>query len=130
MSSEPDYNFNPPPVPTADGLSLHLPFALLTAAIAVVMVAQTANVFKARTSLRDGKVQLVEAFQKRQSLVKQSSDIQQKLQALVLDLLLLAKTDDDAKAIVQKYNIQQNAPRRWRGCSGPGGCAQIAGRKL
>ncbi len=110
MSSEPDYNFNTPAASSSNGVSILLPFALLSAAIAVVMVAQTVNVFKARTSLRDGKTQLTEAYQKRQSLVKQSADIQQKLQALVLDLLLLAKTDDDAKAIVQKYNIQQNAP--------------------
>ena len=110
MSSEPDYNFNQPAASNGNGFSIQLPFALLTAAIAVVMVAQTVNVFKARTSLRDGKTQLTDAYQKRQSLVKQSADVQQKLQALVLDLLLLAKTDDDAKAIIQKYNIQQNAP--------------------
>ncbi|MEP6669308.1 MAG: hypothetical protein ABJF10_09160 [Chthoniobacter sp.] len=110
MSTEPDYNFNPPAASGSNGISILLPFALLSAAIAVVMVAQTVNVFKARTSLRDGKTQLTDAYQKRQTLVKQSADIQQKLQALVLDLLLLAKTDDDAKAIVGKYNIQQNAP--------------------
>jgi len=110
MSSEPDYNFNSPAASGSNGASILLPFALLSAAIAVVMVAQTVNVFKARTSLRDGKTQLADAYSKRQALVKQSADIQQKLQALVLDLLLLAKTDEDAKAIVQKYNIQQNAP--------------------
>jgi hypothetical protein len=108
MSTEPDYNFNPPAAPGSNGVSILLPFALLSAAIAVVMVAQTVNVFKARTSLRDGQTPLADAYQKRQTLVKQSQDVQQKLQALVLDLLLLAKTDDDAKAIVQKYNIQQN----------------------
>ncbi|MDR3402104.1 MAG: hypothetical protein P4L99_06355 [Chthoniobacter sp.] len=108
MSTEPDYNFNPPSAPGSNGVSILLPFALLSAAIAVVMVAQTVNIFKARTSLRDGKTQLADAYQKRLTLVKQSQDVQQKLQALVLDLLLLAKTDDEAKAIVQKYNIQQN----------------------
>lgn len=110
MSSEPDYNFNETVVPAAPGFSLHLPFALLSAALAVVLVNQTANTFKQRTSLREGKAQLVDAFKTRDPLVKQSADLQKKLQDLVLDLLLLAKTDEDAKAIATKYNIQQNAP--------------------
>jgi hypothetical protein len=107
MSSEPDYNFNPP-APVQEGISLHLPFALLSAAIAVVMIAQTASVFKQRKALGEGKVQLTEAIRNRESAVKASGDLQQKLQAIVLDLLLLSKTDDDAKKIVTKYNIQQN----------------------
>ena len=110
MSSEPDYNFNQPAVANSDSFSLQLPFALLTAAIAVVMVAQTVNVFKSHSSLRDGQAKLADAYRQREATVKQSQDLQQKLQNLVLDLLLLAKTDDDAKQIVAKYNIQQNAP--------------------
>jgi len=107
MSTEPDYNFNQPASSNSDGLSLHLPFALLSAAIAVILVAQTVNIFKARTQLRDGKAQLADAYRNREPLVKSSAEIQQKLQAIVLDLLLLAKTDEDAKKIVGKYNIQQ-----------------------
>ena len=109
MSSEPDYNFNQPVASAnSDGLSLQLPFALLSAAIAIIMVAQTVNIFKARNTLREGKAQLADAYRNRETLVKQSSDVQNKLQALILDLLILSKTDDDAKAIVSKYNIQQN----------------------
>jgi hypothetical protein len=107
MSSEPDYNFNQPSVSNSEGVSLQLPFALLSAAIAVVMVAQTVNVFKAHSSLRDGLAKLGDAYRQREALVKQSQDLQQKLQNLVLDLLILSKTDDDAKTIVSKYNIQQ-----------------------
>lgn len=111
MSSEPDYNFNEPAsAEAAGGFSLHLPFALLTVAVAIIMFTQTANAFKAKSSLRDGKTQLTDALQKRDTLVKQSEDVQKKLEAMVLDLLLLAKTDEDAKAIVGKYNIQQGAP--------------------
>jgi hypothetical protein len=113
MSTEPDYNFNDP-APVSDsssqGPSLQLPFALLSAALAVVMITQTVNTFKARTALRDGKAQLTDAYRTREPVVKQSAELQKKLQDLVLDLLLLAKTDEDAKAIVGKYNIQQNAP--------------------
>jgi hypothetical protein len=113
MSTEPDYNFNDPATSgdAATGSpSLHLPFALLTATLAVVMITQTTNTFKARSGLRDGKAQLAEAYRNREPSVKQSGEIQKKLQELVLDLLLLAKTDDEAKAIVQKYNIQQTVP--------------------
>ncbi len=110
MSSEPDYNFNQPTVGNSEGISLMIPFALLTLAIAVVMVAQTVNVFKARTALRENKTQLIDVVHKREALVGQSRDIQKKLEKLVLDLLVLAKTDDDAKQIVQKYNIQQGNP--------------------
>jgi hypothetical protein len=107
MSSEPDYNFNQPASSSTENISLMLPFALLAAAIAVIMVAQTVNVFKQRSSLRDGSVELTKAYHDREPLVKQSKDLQEKLQALVLDLLLLSKTDDEAKQIVTKYNIQQ-----------------------
>jgi len=119
MSSEPDYNFNQPTVVHTDSFSLQLPFALLSAAIAIVMVAQTVNVFKARTQLRDGKTQLAEAYRNREALVKQSSEIQNKLQALILDLLLLSKTDEDAKTIVAKYNIQQNGNTAPAGTAAP-----------
>jgi hypothetical protein len=113
MSTEPDYNFNDPAVPadlTTGGPSLHLPFALLCVALAVVMITQTANTFKVRSSLREGKAQLADAYRNREPAVKQSAELQAKLQAMILDLLLLAKTDKDAQDIVTKYNIQQAAP--------------------
>lgn len=116
MSTEPDYNFEAA-VTTPAGPSLHLPFALLTSALAVVMFAQTINAFNTRSALREGKdqliqgkAQLVDLQRSRETAVKQSEELQKKLQDLVLDLLLLAKTDEDAKTIVTKYNIQQNTP--------------------
>jgi len=72
-----------------------------------MMIAQTWNVFKQRSALHDGEAQLADYYRNREGLVKQSGDVQQKLQNLALDLLLLSKTDDDAKAIIGKYNIQQ-----------------------
>jgi hypothetical protein len=117
MSTEPDYNFNETASPEPAGPSLHLPFALLASALAVVLFAQTVSTFNTRSNLREGRVQLVqgqaqlaEAVRNREPVVKQSAELQKKLQDLVLDLLLLAKTDEDAKAIVAKYNIQQNTP--------------------
>ena len=107
MSSEPDYNFNPPATSNAESLSLHLPFALLTAAIAVILVAQTVNTFKQKSALSDGKKQLISLYHSREGAVENSKKIQAELQSLVLDLITLAKTDEDAKAIVGKYGIQQ-----------------------
>ena len=107
MSSPSDYNYHQAPAQAADSNSLQLPFALLSTAIAIVLVAQTVNVFKARSALHDGEAQLADFYRNREGLVKQSGDVQQKLQNLALDLLLLSKTDDDAKAIIGKYNIQQ-----------------------
>jgi hypothetical protein len=105
MSSQSDYQFQP--ASTSDSVSLQLPFALLTAAIAILLVAQTLNIFKARTALNDGIVQLNEAYRNREPLVKQSADVQHNLEAIVLDLLILAKTDEEAAKIVQKNGIQQ-----------------------
>jgi hypothetical protein len=111
MSSEPDYNFNPPAAAESGSSPLLLPFTLLVAAIAVLMTAQAVNTFKAHSALRDGLTKLTKYYQDREVLVKQSQDLQQKLQTLVLDLLLLAKGGDkDAEQIIAKYHIQQNAP--------------------
>jgi hypothetical protein len=116
MSTEPDYNFNEPAA-TDSGSSIALPFALICAAVAVFLAAQTANTLFNRTNLVDAKAQLIkgkadlEALRTgREKTVEESKQLQQKLQDLVMDLLLLAKTDPKADAIVKKYNIQQNAP--------------------
>jgi hypothetical protein len=111
MSSEPDYNFNSPaPVSNSEGMSLQIPFALLTAAIAIVMVAQTWGTFRQRTALRENKTKLIEVVKNRETLVQQSREIQKKLEKIIRDLLVLAMTDKDAQAIVQKYHIQQGNP--------------------
>lgn len=111
MNPESDFSLSEPPVETprhSAEPSLGLPFALLTCAIAVLMIAQTVSTFKQRSALQEGHVQLTDAFKKREVVVKQSVDLQSKLQDLIMDLLVLSKTDDEAKQIVGKYNIQQN----------------------
>ena len=114
MSTEPDYNFNEPVSATAPaGPSLHLPFALVTSALAIFMFAQTINIFFNQKNLREnreqlnqGKIQLADAYRNRQPMVEDSTKIQKRLHDMLVDLLLLAKTDEDAKAIVTKFNIQ------------------------
>jgi hypothetical protein len=56
---------------------------------------------------KDGIAQWRQFVKRREAVVKQSLDLQTKFQALIMDVLILAKTDDDAKEIVRKYNIQQ-----------------------
>jgi hypothetical protein len=113
MKPESDFSLSEPPVESsgrAAEASLQVPFALLTCAIAVVMIAQTVSTFKQRSALQEGQVQLADALKKREVVVKQSIDLQAKIQNLIMDLLELAKTDDEAKQIIGKYNIQQQAP--------------------
>jgi hypothetical protein len=111
MNSDADYSYSEPPAAYAPSSpSLHIPFALLSCALAVVMINQTSGTFTQRSALRKGKTDLAEAFSKREPLVKQSGELKNKLNAMVMDLLILGKTDEDAKAIIGKYNIQQNQP--------------------
>ena len=50
---------------------------------------------------------LAELYAQREPAVKQSVEMQDKFTALLKDLLAIAKTDQDAREIVRKYNIQQ-----------------------
>lgn len=44
-------------------------------------------------------------------MAKQAAQTESKLQSMMTDLLLLAKTDAEAKTIVAKYNIKMNADK-------------------
>ena len=111
MNSDADYSYAEPEAAYAPSSpSIQWPFALLTCAVAMIMIMQTQTVFRQKSALQEGKVQMIEALAKREPLVKQSADLRSKLNAMVIDLLILGKTDEDAKAIIAKYNIQQNQP--------------------
>ncbi len=103
MSSE--YTTTTRPAP-----SYLLPFSLLAISFAVLLIYQIINLNKQHSAMQSTKTQLTTIIEQREALVKQSTDLQAKLQALAVDLLALAQTNEKAKAIVQKYNIQQNAP--------------------
>ena len=114
MESEPEYTYAEP---APSGPSLHMPFALLSSALAVIMIMQTVGIFHQKTALKEGMEQLTEsvakhaeAVAKRKPIVDQTGELKKKLNDMIMDILLLAKTDEDAKAIVTKYNIQQNLP--------------------
>lgn len=118
MNSDADYSYTEPEAAYAPSSpSILWPFALLTCAVAIVMIAQTMGVMNQKTALRAGIVKLVEADKaladnllKREPMVKQSAELKKKLNDMVMDILILGKTDDDAKAIIAKYNIQQGQP--------------------
>jgi hypothetical protein len=90
--------------------SLLLPFLLLAISLAAIFIWQIVTMINQGSAMRSTRTQLSEALQKREELVRQSGELQSKLQAVVVDLLELAKTSEKAKAIVQKYNIQQAPP--------------------
>ena len=115
MNSDADYSYaEAPAVYTPASPSIHIPFALLSCAIAMFMIMQTQAVFRQKSTLQEGKTQMADAFVKREPLVKQSAELKNKLNAMVMDLLILGKTDEDAKTIIGKYNIQQNLPASGR----------------
>lgn len=59
------------------------------------------------TATKAAQVQAEEALQKREEQVKALSETEAKYAAFLTELLELAKTDPDAKAITQKWKIQQ-----------------------
>ena len=51
---------------------------------------------------------LTEARSKREPLVEQSTTLQVKVESVIMDLLILAKSDRDAQMIVMRYHIHQD----------------------
>ena len=102
----------------------HLPLALIACTIAVLLASQigaskqatsqmkwqTETVEKGITNMQAADKQITEAIKNRESVVKQSGEIQNQLQTLLNELLDLAKTDNDAAEIIKKWNVQRSAP--------------------
>jgi uncharacterized protein YlxW (UPF0749 family) len=74
------------------------PVCVLAATLLIVFVWQTSNAWKQQGFLKQQK-------QQRQELVVQSQAAQTALQRLMEDLLDLAQTDPEAKALVDKYKV-------------------------
>ncbi len=105
-------------------MNIHLPITLLALAAAVFFGAQIgavnrggttikwqlANMDKQITNLKEAKKQYDDLITKRADLVKQSTAVQAQYTSLLTDVLDLAKTDDDAKKIVEKWGIQRPVP--------------------
>ena len=109
--------------PTIPGPSLHIPFAILAVAIAVLLGAQIGaskksaeimawqrdTIEKQISTMQTTDKQFGEAIVRRETLVQQSGELKKQLEALLNDLLELARDDADAKQIVTKYNVQRAA---------------------
>lgn len=111
MKPESDFSYSEPVSENSNHSSdhsLNLPFALLCCAIAVVLISSTVTTFKQRSALLLVKDQKAEMKKQRDAIIGQSSEIENKLKNLLVDLLNLSKTDDEAAQIVSKNGIQQN----------------------
>ena len=103
-------------------LSIHIPVALLSLAIAALLASQIGASRQSTTlmqwqietgqksleEMRTLEKQYVEAIANRETTVKQSAELQTQLQSLLTDLLELSKTDTEAQQIIKKWNVQQN----------------------
>src|SRR5438874_2601889 len=86
-----------------------IPLLLLTVSILFIFIWQLVNISQQRSAFQEAQRKTEEFVTtntpKQEELVKQSKELQTKLEKLVTDLLELAKTDPDAKAITDKYKI-------------------------
>ena len=64
------------------------------------------------TSTIEGEKRFAELIKQREASVQQAQQVQTRYTEMLNDLLKLADTDNDAKAVVEKYRIQrQDAPQ-------------------
>ncbi len=97
---------------------------LLGCAFCLFLFAQVSNLGQASSSMKwqannldrqilamtESEANFTELIRQRETVVQQSQQVQSQYTDLLTDLLELAKTDTDAMAVVQKYNIQRQEP--------------------
>lgn len=101
--------------------SIHLPLALLAIAFAIFLFAQISslgqngrsmrwqaeNLDRQIASLVTSEQNLGNLIKQREALVQQSQQVQARYTEMLTDLMNLAETDADARAVVDKYKIQR-----------------------
>ena len=106
------------------GISIHVPVAILSAALAIsfavqlrnnskqaeIMRWQLGNLDKQTENLKAAQKQLAETLVKSEDTVKQADQIQGQYINLFKDLIELAKDDKDAKEIVEKLGVKMTEP--------------------
>jgi Tfp pilus assembly protein PilN len=111
---------NESPTPGIPG-GLHLPIAIFALAFSVFLFSQISNLGQmARAmdwqsqnldrriaSLKESEERFNELIAQRQELVNQSQQVQGRYTELLEDLMNLAETDEDARAVIGKYRIQR-----------------------
>ena len=107
---------------SSSGVSIHVPLAILSLALAIffgvqlrnnnkqaeIMRWQLVNLDKQTENLKTAQKQYAEALTKSEDTVKQADQIQGQYVNLFNDLLDLAKDDKDAKEVVEKWGIKRN----------------------
>ena len=101
--------------------NIHLPLALLAFAFALFVFAQisslgqngrsmrwqTENLDRQIGSLVESEKNLGNLVKQRETLVEQSQQVQARYTEMLTDLINLADTDADTRAVVEKYKIQR-----------------------
>ena len=95
--------------------NLFIPFGLLAVSVLFTMVWLNLSVFSQRSGFQAAKAQLAEAIEKRAPQVTQAAEFKNRLEALAIELLELAKTDQTAEAIVKKHGIERALPAQAAG---------------
>lgn len=98
-----------------------LPMALVTVSVLIFLGWQTAQSVRQHATL-------IRLSDRQELLASQAAQTENQLQALMMDLLQLAKTDEDARAIAAKYNIKFNPPQTAPGDTSPPGQSDAAPR--
>src|SRR5438132_2926580 len=105
-------NDDMPSEPIVSTTDAFLPLVLLALSLIFVFIAQIVGVSAQRRAVNDARDRLENDFRnstpQHEQMIAQSRQVQARLQQLANDLLEVAKTGDpDAKAIVEKWKIQQ-----------------------
>ena len=116
-----DYNNEDSATQTGAADSIHLPLALLAIAFAIFLFSQISSLGQNGRSLRwqaenldrqigslvESEKNLGNLIKQREALVQQSQQVQARYTEMLTDLIKLAETDPDARAVVEKYKIQR-----------------------
>ena len=90
--------------------ALFIPFILLAASLLLLLTWQLYLTKLQYSGLKGTRIQLAETLKQREPQAAQGVEIQNRLKALAIDILHLAKTDKAAEAIARKYSFQQAIP--------------------
>lgn len=107
-------------------MSTHIPIAILSLAMAIyfgvqlrntskqseIMRWQLSNLDKQAENLKAAQKQYADALIKSEPTIKQADQIKDQYVSLFTDLLELSKDDKDAKEVVDKWGIKQDAPAK------------------
>lgn len=112
--------------PSPESMNLQIPLTFLSLAAAVFFGSQIGAAYQGATMMRwqltnaDNQIenvqraeaQFAELIKQREDLVKQATQIQTEYTNLLNAVIDLAKTDEDARKVVAKWNIQRSeAPK-------------------